>query len=344
MPDSFLEVIDLHKRYGAFEALAGVTFEVREGELFGLLGPNGAGKTTLLSILSCLLGPTSGSVRLQGQSVIGDDRDLRHLIGVVPQDLAIYGDMTARENLQFFGELYGVTGAELRRRVEEVLLAVGLTDRARERVANFSGGMKRRLNLGVGLVHSPQLLLLDEPTVGVDPQSRNRIFEEVRRLHESGMTIVYTSHYMEEVQSLCSRIGIMDQGRLVACDDLAGLLKLLPGEIRFRVSHMSPQLRQRLLELHGVRLIEGDRTWEPGSADVQVSPSLSRPPGSSAVFGPAVKGPGRACRLQCSDVQGTLVRLVAILQDFPGELTALEIEEPNLERVFLHLTGRALRD
>jgi len=181
--------------------------------------------------------------------------------------------------------------------------------------------MKRRLNLGIGIVHSPRLLLLDEPTVGVDPQSRNRLFEEVRRLHDSGMTIVYTSHYMEEVQALCSRIGIMDQGRLIACDTVAGLLKLLPGEIRFRVTRLSPRLRQRILDLPSGRLIEGNSAGEKLAEDH-----------------------GGPCRLQCENVQETLVRLVAILQDYPGELTSLEIEEPNLERVFLHLTGRALRD
>jgi ABC-2 type transport system ATP-binding protein len=322
MSDAFLEVVDLHKRYGAIDALCGVSFDVREGEIFGLLGPNGAGKTTLLSIISCLLEPTSGSVHVLGRPLAGSGPEVRRLIGIVPQELAIYGEMTARENLQFFGELYGVPASPLRQRVDEVLETIGLADRAREPVAGFSGGMKRRLNLGIGIIHSPQLLLLDEPTVGLDPQSRNRIFEEVRRLHGLGMTIVYTSHYMEEVQALCSRIGIMDQGRLIACDTIAGLLKLLPAEIRFRVRRLSPALRARVVALPGVELIEG------GQGDPK----------------PRKDSDGLPCRLQCSGVQDTLIRLVAILQDFPGELMALEIEEPNLERVFLHRTGRALRD
>jgi ABC-2 type transport system ATP-binding protein len=321
MPDAFLDVVDLHHRYGAIDALRGVSFEVHEGEIFGLLGPNGAGKTTLLSILSCLLEPTSGTVRLLGQPLTGAGPEVRRLIGIVPQELAIYGEMTARENLHFFGELYGLSATPLRQRVDEVLDTIGLADRARERVSGFSGGMKRRLNLGIGIIHSPRLLLLDEPTVGLDPQSRNRIFEEVRRLHGSGMTIVYTSHYMEEVQALCSRIGIMDQGRLIACDTVGGLLKLLPAEIRFRVRHLSPALRARIVALPGVGLLEA-----------QGDPK------------PPTDRDGLPCRLECSDVQDTIIRLVAILQDFPGELTALEIEEPNLERVFLHRTGRALRD
>jgi ABC-2 type transport system ATP-binding protein len=311
MAAAVLEVLDLSKRYGAAVALDGVRFDVRDGEVFGLLGPNGAGKTTLLSIASGLLEASSGEVRLLGRTYTPRDRDARRLVGVVPQDLALYNDLTARENLEFFGRLYGVRGEPLRRRAGELLAAVGLADRAGDRVATYSGGMKRRLNLAAGLVHGPRLLLLDEPTVGVDPQSRNHIFEEVRRLNAAGMTVVYTSHYMEEVQALCARIGIMDRGRLVACDTLAGLLKLLPGLIRLRVAALPAGLREKLKSLAGCRLVEK---------------------------------PDRELELRCSDVQTTLVSVVALLQDFPGHLTALQLEEPNLERVFLHLTGRALRD
>ncbi len=231
MADPVLRIIDLHKQYGPTTALAGVSFQAEAGELFGLLGPNGAGKTTLLSIVSCLLEPGSGEVRILGRRASTRDRDLRRMIGIVPQELAIYGELNARENLHFFGSLYGLRGATLQRRIDEVLAAVGLTDRAGERVEGFSGGMKRRLNLGAALVHEPRLLLLDEPTTGVDPQSRNHIFEEVRRLAGQGVCIVYTSHYIEEVQALCSRIGIIDHGRLIACDDLAGLLHQMDGLI-----------------------------------------------------------------------------------------------------------------
>ena len=310
MPSAFLEVCDLRKSYGSTVALAGVSFQVREGELFGLLGPNGAGKTTLLSILSCLLTPSGGHARLMGQPLSPNNLAVRPLIGVVPQDLAIYGELTARENLVFFGELYGVRGAELRRRVDDILGAVALADRADDRAVTFSGGMKRRLNLGVALVHAPRLLLLDEPTVGVDPQSRNHIFEGVRRLNAEGVTVVYTSHYMEEVQTLCTRIGIMDHGRLVACDMLQGLLQHLNGLIRFRVPRSTPALRERLKDLPDCALSERDNTLE----------------------------------LECRDVKGTLLRLVALLNEAQIELSSLETEEPNLERVFLHLTGRALRD
>jgi ABC-2 type transport system ATP-binding protein len=307
---AFLEVLDLYKNYGPTRALDGVRFEVRRGEVFGLLGPNGAGKTTLLSIVSCLLAPSAGTVRLLGRTLSPRDREVRRLIGIVPQELAVYGELTARENLQFLSELYGLRDPALRRRVGEVLAAVGLEDKADDRVATFSGGMKRRLNLGAALVHEPPLLLLDEPTVGVDPQSRNHIFEEVRRLNAAGATVVYTSHYMEEVQALCSRIGIMDQGRLVACDTLPGLLQLLPGLIRLRVSELTPVLREKLKALPDCRLLER----------------------------------GGDLELECPDVKATLLRLVSVLQDYPGRLDALEIEESNLERVFLQLTGRALRD
>jgi ABC-2 type transport system ATP-binding protein len=310
MTAPLLEVVDLRKTYGSAVALAGVSFQVREGEMFGLLGPNGAGKTTLLSIVSFLQTPTSGEVRLLGRPVGMDDLSVRRFIGVVPQELALYEALTARENLLFFGELYGLGGRALRQSVERVLEAIGLADRADHRAGTFSGGMKRRLNLGAALVHGPRLLLLDEPTVGVDPQSRNHIFEEVKRLNAAGLTVVYTSHYMEEVQALCPRVGIMDQGRLVACDALDGLLHQLRGLVRFRVSRMTPALRERIKQLADCDLIErGDRL-----------------------------------ELECNDVKGTLLRLVSALNEVQVELVHLETEEPNLERVFLHLTGRALRD
>jgi ABC-2 type transport system ATP-binding protein len=311
MPAPLLEVVELHKRYGSAVALGRVSFAVPEGEMFGLLGPNGAGKTTLLSIASCLLEATSGEVRLLGRRVTPDDREVRRRIGIVPQELAVYDGLTARENLHFFGELYGL-GRELRRqRVDEILAAVGLADRADDRVQSFSGGMKRRLNLGAALVHAPRLLLLDEPTVGVDPQSRNHIFEEVRRLNAAGLTVVYTTHYMEEVEALCTRVGIMDRGNLEACDTLPRLLQQLRGLVRFRVPALTPGLRERVKGLPDCRLVERS---------------------------------GQALELECGDVKGTLLRLVGLLHEAEVELLHLETEEPNLERVFLHLTGRELRD
>jgi ABC-2 type transport system ATP-binding protein len=308
MATALLEVTGLGKTFGSTRALAGVTLQVREGEIFGLLGPNGAGKTTLLSIVSGLLEPDGGSVLLLGQPL---RRDRKHLLGIVPQDLAIYGELTARENLRFFGQLYRLGGPDLEQHIKEILQAIGLLDRADHRAETFSGGMKRRLNLGVALVHKPRLLLLDEPTAGVDPQSRNHIFEEVRRLNTHGLTIVYTSHYMEEVQALCGRIGILDHGSLIACDLLPNLLRQLPGVIRLRIAGDTAPLRRRFSRLAGARLVEQ--------------------------AGPLVE-------LECSDVKTVLLQVVAALNEEQVQLTSLETEEPNLEGVFLHLTGRALRD
>jgi ABC-2 type transport system ATP-binding protein len=311
MPIPILEALELRKNYGSFCALSGVSFQVDEGEMFGLLGPNGAGKTTLLSIVAGLLTPTAGQVRIQGKEFRTHVAESKRTVGMVPQDLALYPELTAQENLRFFAELYGIHGPELSQRVTEVLAMVGLEDHAGQRAGRFSGGMKRRLNLGASLMHQPRLLLLDEPTTGVDPQSRNHIFEEVRRLNATGVTIIYTSHYMEEVEALCTRIGIMDQGKLIACDTLPNLLHELDGLIRVRVSRMAPGLSERLRQLPGVRVVEHD---------------------------------GLGIDLLSRDTKTVLLQLLALLSELRVDLTSLEIHEPNLERVFLHLTGRKLRD
>jgi ABC-2 type transport system ATP-binding protein len=308
---ALLEIEQLCKNYGSHKALQGVSFAVQEGELFGLLGPNGAGKTTCMSILSCLMDATSGQARLLGRALNTRDREVRRLIGLVPQELAIYNELTARENLRFFGELYAVRGPELERRVDQTLAAIGLADRGNDRAGTFSGGMKRRLNLGAALIHQPRLILLDEPTTGVDPQSRNHIFEEVRRLNNIGVTIIYTSHYMEEVEALCTRIGIIDHGRLIACDTLPNLLHLLDGMIRIRVAREMPSFRERITQWPGVRIAPRD---------------------------------GHGLELTSPDIKPVLLQLMALLTELRVDLTSLEIHEPNLERVFLHLTGRALRD
>jgi ABC-2 type transport system ATP-binding protein len=306
-----LEVRDLSKDYDDTHALAGVSFKVGSGEMFGLLGPNGAGKTTLMSIVSGLLDPSGGEVFLADRSFERHNLDLRRVIGLVPQDLAIYNELTARENLRFFGELYGLGGDELATRVDRILAAVALADRADQRVSTFSGGMKRRLNLGASLVHEPKILLLDEPTTGVDPQSRNHIFEEVRRLNAQGMTIVYTSHYMEEVQALCPRIGIIDHGKLIACDRVQNLLGQLSSRLRFSARALPEKVRSRIQGLPSIGFTM------PNAETVEI---------------------------ECQDVKRTLLQVVSILADEQVEMTSLEMEEPNLEHVFLHLTGRALRD
>jgi ABC-2 type transport system ATP-binding protein len=303
-----LDIRSVGHYYGSARALADVSFQVQEREIFGLLGPNGAGKTTLLSILAGLRLPTSGKVRLAGQPFGPGQQELKKRIGLVPQELALYPELTAAENLRFFGELYRLPSATLEHRVAKILDTIGLTERAHHRANTFSGGMQRRLNLGIALVHEPTILLLDEPTAGVDPQSRNHLFEGIRRLNAEGMTIIYTSHYMEEVQALCHRIGIIDHGRLIACDTLPQLLARLPSMIRFRVA-------------------EPPANWE-GLADAEMSLTHD----TDVRF------------LQCRDAAAALLRLTTWCGERGMRLTSIETETPNLERVFLSLTGNTLRD
>jgi ABC-2 type transport system ATP-binding protein len=311
MTEAVLEITDIRKRYANTLALDGVSLAVRAGEIFGLLGPNGAGKTTLLSILAGLTRADSGNVKLFGEPFTRDTRELRHLVGIGTQDLAIYPDLSARENLRFFGKLYGHRGSALESRIGELLADVGLSDRANDRAGEFSGGMKRRLNLAVAVVHTPKVLFLDEPTTGVDPQSRNRIFEQVKQLNARGMTIIYTSHYMEEVQTLCPRIAIIDNGKVKACDTLPNLLKRLDTTIEANVHHAPADFGTRLSAIRGVTKVEDFGTKYRLVVD-EVAPALA--------------GLANACAA-CG-----------------AELTHASATEPTLERVFLNLTGRALRD
>lgn len=303
---SHLSIRDVHKSYGRFAALSGVNFDVQPGELFGLLGPNGAGKTTLMSILAGLSEATAGEVRFHNQPFTRHDRDARRKIGLATQDLSIYPDLTARENLTFFGKLCGLRGSDLDARVKEMLATVELTDRADQLVKTFSGGMKRRLNLAVALVHRPQLLLLDEPTTGVDPQSRNHIFEQVRAHNAAGLTVIYTSHYMEEVQALCPRIAILDHGRILANDTLSNLLRTLDSTAVLTVANAAGVLES-------VRSV-------PGVVSAEAS--------------------GNTLTVTARELPPLLPKLLAIC----GEVQSLEVKEPTLESVFLSLTGKGLRD
>ena len=311
MPDAVLEVSDVRKRYGATVALDGVSLTVEAGELFGLLGPNGAGKTTLIKIVCGLTDADSGAVRLFGQPFSRSRRDLRRLIGIGTQDLAIYPDLSARENLRFFGKLYGLGGDELESRIKTVLAAVGLTERAGDRAGTFSGGMKRRLNLAAAVVPGPRILFLDEPTTGVDPQSRNHIFQQVRALNAAGMTVIYTSHYMEEVQLLCRRIAILDNGRLLASDTLPNLLKRLEGRVRLSVTGGEARFAERVANLPEAKKVV------PTERGIDVTTDA---------------------------IPQLLPGLLAAAAETGTTITAIEPREPTLERVFLHLTGRELRD
>ncbi len=221
-----VEVNSLVKTFGQHEAVKGVSFTIGEGEIFGLLGPNGAGKTTTINIMCGYLEPTSGDTLIGGLSVTREPRKVKCLIGVVPQEIALYKDLTALENLEFFGEIYGLSARERKERAEEVLHFVGLYDRRKEPVKTFSGGMQRRINMAIALLHQPPFLMMDEPTVGVDPQSRENIFDNIEKLRDQGTTILYTTHYMEEAERLCNHIAIMDEGRIIAMGTLEQLLAL----------------------------------------------------------------------------------------------------------------------
>ena len=223
-----LVVDNLQRRFGDLLAVDDVSFHIAPGETFGLLGPNGAGKTTTISMVAGLIPADGGTVTVAGEPMIPGSVDPKRHIGLVPQDLAIYPELTARENLTFFGKLQGMRGSTLKARTAEVLELIGLTDRAKDATKEYSGGMKRRLNIGIGLLHRPALLILDEPTVGVDPQSRNAIFDNLETLRERGKALLYTTHYMEEAERLCDRVVIMDHGKVVASDTLAGLYRRLP--------------------------------------------------------------------------------------------------------------------
>jgi ABC-2 type transport system ATP-binding protein len=334
MPN-ILEVDHLKKKYGDFEAVKGISFEVQAGEVFGLLGPNGAGKTQTISMLTGVIEPTSGTARVGGYDIRKDMNQAKKINGLVPQDLALYPTLSARANLNFFGRIYGLQGKDLKERVEDVLRIVSLTDRADEAVDRYSGGMKRRVNIAAGLLHHPKLLFLDEPTVGVDPQSRNHIFESVLRLNrERGMSIVYTSHYMEEVELLCNRVAIIDQGEIIALDTIKNLIALLGGGvIHLGLDNVDDALLAQLAALNGVKSAE--LTSQPlAPPPVEEVETQEREPVAAT---PVVK-------IVAEHSQTAIVSVISFLNQKDINLTSLEILEPNLESVFLHLTGKKLRE
>jgi ABC-2 type transport system ATP-binding protein len=284
MLGTMIRIDSVRKQFGSSIALDGLSLEVRPGEVFGLLGPNGAGKSTTMALLTGLHRPDAGSVRVLG----GDPRDaaLRARIGLAPQSLALYEQLSARENLEFFARMFGLRGERLKQRVDAVLDVVQLSDRQRDHAGTFSGGMQRRLNLAAAIVHEPELVLLDEPTAGVDPQSRNALFDNVLALKAAGRTVVYTTHYMEEVERLCDRVAIVDHGRVLAIDSVSGLLRSHGG-----------------------------------------TPAL------------VVERDGQSERIETADPLAELNRIAA-----NARIDAFHVERPRLEQVFLHLTGRSLRD
>ena len=308
-----LECSDIRKSFGDHLAVKGVGFNIARGETYGLLGPNGAGKTTTISIVAGLLEADAGKVTIDGEPMNPDATRTKRLVGLVPQDLAVYPDLGAAENLDFFGRLQGMRGADLRRRVAEVLEIIELTDRADDRTEEYSGGMKRRLNIGVGLLHRPALLILDEPTVGVDPQSRNAILASVERLGEEGMAVLYTTHYMEEAERLCDRIGIIDQGELIAEGTQADLVRIV-GE------------RDRL-------------TLTAAGSLAATAAALGE---LAAVDDAAVTDEGIA--LIISDARDHLPEILEVAGRTGSVVNSVDVDSADLESVFLKLTGRALRE
>lgn len=310
-----LEVHNLVKNFGNLTAVDDVSFNVEEGEIFSLLGPNGAGKTTTISILSTLFTPTSGDAIICGKSVIKEPMAVKKAIGVVPQEIALYDDLTALENLNFWGKMYGLSGSDLSTRIDEVLEQIDLKARAKERIKTYSGGMKRRVNIGVGLLHKPRLLFMDEPTVGIDPQSRRAILDSVKELNRDGMTILYTTHYMEEAQELSDRVGIIDYGKLIALGTQKELTAQV-GEMDTLILHLGENedpvnLAEALQALPGV--------LQANPTDHQV-----------AIVTPSA--------------EEALAPIFSHTNELGIKIYSVDMREPNLEAVFLHLTGRALRD
>ncbi len=312
MASPFVKVSKLVKQYNGRKAVNGISFEIPKGIIFGLLGPNGAGKSTTVSLLSGLFPPDSGEIIVGGYNVLREPIKAKGLMGIVPQEIALYPSLTARENLMFWGRLYRLPSKTLRRTVAETLETVGLAARADERIEKYSGGMKRRINIAAGLLHNPDLLILDEPTVGVDPQSRRSILDTIKKLNRIGMTVIFSSHYMEEVEELCQFITIMDMGKIIAAGSFPELIRLI-GE-------------STLLKLETNKALKNlDR--------IKTVPAVT-----------AVSCTETTIIATVTDSNKALSPLFAAVTGEGLQITAINVEKPNLETVFLQLTGRKLRN
>lgn len=308
-----IEVQNLKKSFGDFVAVQDASFSAESGEVLSLLGPNGAGKSTTISMLSGLLAPTGGDACIMGHSVIREPEAAKKSLGVVPQDIALYPDLSARENLVFWGKMYGLRGTALKSAVDNVLEIIGLTERQKDHVGKFSGGMKRRVNIGAALLHKPSVIIMDEPTVGIDPQSRRHILDNVQDLNRQGMTVLYTTHYMEEAAELSDHIAIMDKGRVIAYGTHEELIKLVGEETRIDIT----------INAEGGKVLDA---WRAVEGVARIDPL-----------------DGTLTAL-VDDSNRVLPRLFDAASKVGVRITSVDIQEPNLETVFLHLTGRALRD
>jgi len=315
---ALLVVDGLTKQYGDFTAVDNVSFSARQGSVFGLLGPNGAGKSTAINCISGLLPPTSGAIQVAGADIVKDGKRAKRSLGVVPQELAIYEDLPAVENLKYWGKAYGLRGADLDARVSEVLGHIGLADRAKELPKTFSGGMKRRLNFGCGIVHKPTVLLLDEPTVGVDPQSRQRLFEMVEAERDAGACVLYTTHYMEEAERLCDALAIIDHGKIIA----TGTVGELKSQLAARdVLQLSGEFTDA-----GIKQVVAALT-DRGISDLEL---IAFEPGSLS--------------LTLSSASQHLPAIFEAITSSGGSITETSLRSPNLETLFLLLTGKELRE
>lgn len=341
-PD-IITVTDLTKRFGDNTAVDGVSFSIRAGEVFGLLGPNGAGKTTTISMISCLLAPTGGEVTVDGHSVTREADKVKRTLGVVPQDIALYPTLTAIENLRFWGRMYGLGGKALEDRVAEALALAGLADRAKERIETYSGGMKRRINIAAGILHHPKVLIMDEPTVGIDPQSRNHILETVKELNRAGMTVLYTSHYMEEVEFLCDRVGIVDHGALIALGTIDELKRVVGDEnvISVRLSDLPGGVLEALHALDGV---DGASRAAPEKEQAPAQPADKKKEKAASAADEAEPAGPVTVEVLSRDSGAVVADVVGVLGRSGAHILSVDVREPNLESVFLHLTGKSLRD
>ncbi|WP_432662928.1 ABC transporter ATP-binding protein [Wukongibacter baidiensis] len=310
---TLLKATDLKKYFKNVKAVDGINFEVKKGEVFGLLGPNGAGKSTTISMISTLINPNYGDIIYKGKSILKEPRVLQKSLGVVPQDIALYPTLTGNENLRFWGNVYGLKGKELKRRIEEVAEIIGIKDRLKDKIEKYSGGMKRRINIGSALLHKPELLIMDEPTVGIDPQSRNHILDTVLELNREGMTIIYTSHYMEEVEYLCSRISIMDKGKIIASGTKEELIDTIKGSKRISLSF--DRITEKLIG--GIKEISYIDKVEIIEEEIVLT---------------TVNG------------ETIFKDILSKVSETDSNIISIDVKNPNLEEVFLHLTGRALRD
>jgi len=308
-----LKISNLKKSYGQLQAVKGIDLTVEKGEIVGLLGPNGAGKSTTISMISTLIKPDTGLIEFKEIDVLKDPKPIQKVLGIVPQEIALYPTLTGYENLKFWGHAYGLKGHKLKERIEEVSEIIGIKDRLKDKVEKYSGGMKRRINIGAALLHNPELLIMDEPTVGIDPQSRNHILETIKVLNQNGMSIIYTSHYMEEVEFLCDRIYIMDEGQVIASGTKDSLVSSINGDRKVIVSFAE--------DPNGIKdVLENNENVERVEVDEN------------------------QLTVYTKKKENLIKEVVEASSQFDIEMTSIDVENPNLETVFLKLTGKALRD